>query len=800
MKKFYFLLALFLPVLSVNAQIINFPDANFKAKLFQPNVAFSSPEIPMMVDANNNGEIEVSEAQLVQTLDVSFSSISDLTGISYFTGLKDLNCNNNLLTTLVIDHAVSLGALNASHNAIVSFDVNFDPQVDGGVDLSYNNLTSFTIAPGLYFDEFYLSHNQLTSLVIDNASFDYFDVSYNNLTSIQIVGSASAYFTASFSNNQFSLLDLSDFDFGPPSWVALGNNVIDNVLFGSDPGNIVYTSNNTSFDVGNYKNSTSCEPENQGRIVIQNCPNLEYFTLKNGFNHTEITCNEGGTIFQNPALDLSITNCPSLSFICVDEGERPFIQAGINNLGLQNQVQVNSYCSFTPGGTYYTVNGATRFDYNANGCDSGDFYIPYQKFTITNGGESGTIISDASGNYAINVGPGTHTITPIIQNPGIFTTSPTSVTVHFPADASPYSQNICLAATGIHPDLEISLIPLNPARPGFNANYKLVYKNKGNQVQSGTINFTFNDAVLDLISANPVNTSQATNTLTWNFSNLLPFENREIMIVLNVNAPTETPAVNAGDVLAYTASIASTDVDETPADNAASLNQTVVNSLDPNDKTCLEGNTISPEMIGQYVHYMIRFENTGTANAQNIVVKDMIDTSKFDVSTLIPLNGSHPFATRITDTNKVEFIFENINLPFDDANNDGYVAFKIKTKPTLIIGDAFTNTASIYFDYNFPIVTNTATTAIQLLGNPDFEFSKYFTLYPNPAKNALNILSKNGVEVKSLSVYNMLGQLIQVTTNAQNRSSIDVSGLKTGNYFLKIISDKGYSSARFIKE
>jgi hypothetical protein len=101
---------------------------------------------------------------------------------------------------------------------------------------------------------------------------------------------------------------------------------------------------------------------------------------------------------------------------------------------------------------------------------------------------------------------------------------------------------------------------------------------------------------------------------------------------------------------------------------------------------------------------MIRFENKGTAEAQNVVVKDMIDTSKFDVSSLVVTQGSHPFVTRITETNKVEFIFENINLPFDDATNDGYVAFKIKTKPSLVVGDSFSNTASIYFDYNFPIV------------------------------------------------------------------------------------------------
>ncbi|KGO91091.1 DUF7619 domain-containing protein, partial [Flavobacterium enshiense] len=162
---------------------------------------------------------------------------------------------------------------------------------------------------------------------------------------------------------------------------------------------------------------------------------------------------------------------------------------------------------------------------------------------------------------------------------------------------------------------------------------------------------------------------------------------------------------NDGDILHYTTAVTSAATDEMPNDNTFVFHQRVVNSYDPNDKTCIQGTTIAQSQVGKYVHYMIRFENTGTFPAQNIVVKDMIDTNKFDINSLVPLKGSHPFVTNITSGNKVEFIFENINLPFDDANNDGYVAFKIKTKPSLVVGNTFSNSASIYFDYNFPIVT-----------------------------------------------------------------------------------------------
>ena len=201
--------------------------------------------------------------------------------------------------------------------------------------------------------------------------------------------------------------------------------------------------------------------------------------------------------------------------------------------------------------------------------------------------------------------------------------------------------------------------------------------------------------------------------------------------------------------------------------------------------------------VGQYVNYVIHFENSGTYPAQNVVVSDIIDTTKYDVTSLIPLYSNHDFVTRVNG-NKVEFIFEGINLPIDDANNDGYVAFKIKTKPTLVVGDTFSNTANIYFDYNAPIVTNTATTTIAALANPTFAFSDYFALSPIPTKGILNITTKQDITISSISIYNTLGQVMLVTSNPSK--TIDVSNLTTGSYFIKVITDKGTSSGKFIKE
>ena len=267
---------------------------------------------------------------------------------------------------------------------------------------------------------------------------------------------------------------------------------------------------------------------------------------------------------------------------------------------------------------------------------------------------------------------------------------------------------------------------------------------------------------------------------------------------MNVNSPIQTPPVNLGDLLSYTSTVNGLNTDETPNDNTFTLNQLSANSHDPNDKNCLEGETINANKIGDYVHYQIRFENTGTSPAQNIVVKDIIDTTKFDISTLQMTHASHNCVTKISNTNKVEFIFENINLPIDAGNNNGYVIFKIKTKTTLTINSSITNSANIYFDYNFPIITNTATSTFQTLQNDNFEFEKYFTICTNPVDKELYIQTKQATEIYSITIYNVLGQQVQTTTNPNK--NIDVSSLKIGNYFIKVVTNIGISGSKFVKK
>jgi Leucine-rich repeat (LRR) protein len=708
----------------------------------------------------------------LQTLNCSINGISTL-NLSGLTNLTNLDCGGNLLTSLDVSSLHNLLILSYHNNQLPSVDFSGITNLQQ-LNCSSNQIASLDVSNLISLEQLNCSSNLLTSLDVSSmTSMQQLNCSNNQLPSLN-VSTLSNLTNLYCSNNQLpslsviGLTNLNTLDFSNNQITSINFSGIVNLQY-------LYCSNNqlTSIDISGFF-----------YFVWLECDNNQLTSL--------FIYNTGSSLFS-----LSFANNPNIVYICAGEYQVWDVQQKINYYGYTN-CQVNNYCNFTPGGTFYTIQGNNKFDGNNNGCDASDSLYSNLKFAISSGNITGSFISNASGNYSIPVFPGTHNIMPQFENPTYFTASPTSATVTFPATTSPFIQNFCITPNGVHHDLEVIVIPVNVARPGFDAAYKIKYKNKGNQTENATLSFNYNDAILDYVSSSVSPATQGLGTLSWSIGTLTPFKTGEIIVTLNVNSPTETPPVNAGNLLSYTATVIGSTTDETPDDNSSALSQVVVNSFDPNDKTCLEGSVINPSMIGKYVHYKIRFENTGTFAAQNIVLKDMIDTTKFDVSTLQITDASHSCVTRITNPNKVEFIFENINLPFDDANNDGYVVFKIKTKPTLTVGSTISNSANIYFDYNFPIVTNTATSTFSVLQNDTFVFDNYFTIYPNPVAEILNLKTKQETQIYTVTIYNTTGQQVQTITNPSN--AIDVASLKTGNYLVKVVTDKGISRSKFVKE
>ena len=78
------------------------------------------------------------------------------------------------------------------------------------------------------------------------------------------------------------------------------------------------------------------------------------------------------------------------------------------------------------------------------------------------------------------------------------------------------------------------------------------------------------------------------------------------------------------------------------------------------------------------------------------------------------------------------------------------------------------------------------------------ESSTSFKLYPNPVNDRLYIETE--VEIEEVAIYNITGVMVgqQTTDNRQQTLSIDVTGLNSGVYFVKINTEKGNIVKRFI--
>ena len=772
-------------------------NANLKNLTIRPNQSLTS------LNLNGLAQLETVKCELVNTISVLL--------LSGNTNLTSLECGGNLLTSLSLAGSPNLTHLDCSHNELTNLNL------AGLTALTYlacdtNHISSLNVSALNNLIHLSCADNLLTSLNVNMLTTLNYLSCGNNALGLLDVTALTNLTNLSFSNigvsavnlstlhnleelgtdgNSLGTLDVS----GMPNLTSLncGNNNLTTIdvstlshltqfscyenqltamhLNPNNLYNLLSCGNNpfTTLDLSDYHISN---------LLIDNCQNLTYLNLKG-----------------NQAI-LSISDCPNLTYICADEASIPSIMIALN---WSETVQVNSYCTFTPGGNYNTIKGKFTLDRDNNGCDVNDLAMRSVRVGINDGIENGATFTNPSGNYTFYTQSGNFVLTPVFENP-YFSISPAAPILNFASvDNSVQIQDFCVLPLGIHNDVEITLLPIGNPRPGFDVDYYLQYYNKGNQIQSGTISFTYNDSILHLIAAEPIVTSQSANGLQWTYTNLQPFESGGIHILLHLNAPTEIPAVNIDDVLNFSATIDPISGDETPSDNVSSISQTTTGSFDPNDKICLEGSNMTPERIGDYLHYIIHFQNSGTAPAENIVVKDVIDTSKFDISSLQLIGSSHPQTTKITG-NKVEFLFENINLPAastDEPESHGYVAFKIKTKNNLVLNDAVSNTADIYFDYNFPITTNTATTTVALLATDAFE-DKSVSIFPNPVKDKLHITAKHNIT--SIQLYDLVGRLIETSGANGTEAIFNIGKNASGIYFVKIYTAKGVKVEKIIKQ
>ncbi len=227
--------------------------------------------------------------------------------------------------------------------------------------------------------------------------------------------------------------------------------------------------------------------------------------------------------------------------------------------------------------------------------------------------------------------------------------------------------------------------------------------------------------------------------------------------------------------------------------------QEVVASLDPNDKQVIPQGLLSQHFIDStdVLEYTIRFQNTGTAPAQKVVISDTI-SDFLDIATFNPMSGSHDYTVDILYSNVIRWTFDNIMLPDSGANepdSHGYVKFKINQKSGNSIGTVITNSAAIFFDYNLPVWTNqvfntigkmeSIITPAPTVYNPESKLK----VFPNPTNSTVTFESNS--KNYDIVIFNVTGEQIRkisgVTTNTY---TMQRGNLKDGIYFYRVLNSK----------
>lgn len=443
------------------------------------------------------------------------------------------------------------------------------------------------------------------------------------------------------------------------------------------------------------------------------------------------------------------------------------------------------------------ISGVVRLDANADGCDVADAIISNLLIQTENNNNTFATFTQPDGSYSLQANQEIFTTAISSALPTYYTSNPASHTFDFIGLSNTTSDaDFCVEANQSVNDLNIVVYPdRDEPRPGFETTYRLIYKNNGTTPLAGTIDFQFDGAKVNFLSASETIAAQTASSLSFNYTDLIPFETRYIDLAFEVFPP---PTTSIDDVLNATATITPVTGDTNEDDNTFNLEQTVIGAYDPNDIRVLEGEEITIEEAEKYLHYIIRFQNTGTASAINIRVNNVLD-DKLDWSTLQLEDLSHPGRVEITDGNNVNFLFDNINLPdstTNEPNSHGFIAYKIKPRSNVVLGDIFSSTADIYFDFNPPITTNTATTEIV---NPssvtDFE-NHPVKLFPNPTSSTLTIAAENTVGL--LRIYDLSGRVQKTLAPHSETVTLDVSDLAKGLYFVEIKSQDGIQMVKFM--
>lgn len=432
------------------------------------------------------------------------------------------------------------------------------------------------------------------------------------------------------------------------------------------------------------------------------------------------------------------------------------------------------------------VSGVVFYDANGNGLqDVGD--NPMQGVRVTVDPISLTPYTNQAGVYFVSLDSGVYTISAAPSSYFSVSSAVSSYQITIGNTRNDTAGNdFGITPNTIYNDVLVSLTS-GIGRPGFATSHWINYQNVGTSVQSGTITYSHHP-ILTVDYSTPAPATQNGNVLTWNFSNLYPGQQEMIYVALNI--PPDTDLL--GDTLVSAVNIVPVYRDTNLVDNKDTTNQIIVGSYDPNDKQVSPDDIKNGVRPGQFLTYTVRFQNTGTDTAFKVVIRDTLDNF-LDGAAFKTIAASHPYDFELENNKYGIWTFDHILLPdsgIDEPSSHGFVKYAVQIKSNAPEGTRVKNSASIYFDFNDPVKTNTVESRVDFnIGIRERNLVET-SLFPNPTSGAFTLMLSKPIADFNVEILDISGKIVYTRTKLNGEQvQLDVKGMDNGVYLYRVVKD-----------
>jgi len=462
-----------------------------------------------------------------------------------------------------------------------------------------------------------------------------------------------------------------------------------------------------------------------------------------------------------------------------------------------------------------TISGNVFMDANHN-CtlDGSEITLPNQLVKLTPGPLYTN--TDDNGNYVFHVPAGNYTVSLVNSNyTAVSCPASGNYSVQFPSLGGCTAQlNFADTVVSSCPDLMVNIGTCGLSSCYQNT-YTINYSNHGAVADTNAlVTLTPENAIVFLNSSIPW-VFTAPNSYTFSVGMVMPGQSGSFTVTDSVSC-----TATVGSTQCVAARIFSTMQECDTLNNKASDCEVITSSLDPNELLVSGSQVQKSAFTAQNIitnadtlNYFVRFENTGTGAAVNIVVTDTL-SSYLDAASFTLGATSNACTYSINDKGILTCSFQNIMLPdsgHDAVGSTGFFRFRIAQKHNNPAGTEIKNRASIVFDFNAPVATNATLSMIPLVtGIQEQEANNSnLNVFPNPSNGSNLSLTLNGEPSDKkvlVVVYDMEGKstyskVIITGQTPNNLVAIDpTSKLAAGVYVVVATSDNRIYKQRIVIE